>query len=216
MLDELEVTDDGSFIPRYNIAPTQRAAVVAPGSLGKAELRQMRWGYIPFWAKDESIGSSLINARSETAGTKPAFRHAARRQRCLVLADGFYEWQRIGARKQPVHIRMKDREPFAMAGLWDRWVNDGGEIQTFTILTCEPNELLRSVHNRMPVILNMDCCRKWLGDASFEEQVKLCAPFQAEKMEWVPVSTIVNTPREDSPRCLEEVKISEPVQSTLF
>src|SRR5262249_22360208 len=114
----------------------------------------MRWGLVPFWAKDESICNRMINARAETLAEKPSFRHAFTKRRCLVLADGFYEWARDGGSKQPVRITMADREPFAFAGLWDRWARpDGTELRSFAIITTEPNELLSVVHNRMPVIL---------------------------------------------------------------
>src|ERR1051326_8720559 len=146
---------------RFNIAPTQDAAVIV--SDGAVTRTEMRWGLIPFWAKDESIGSKMINARAETVAEKLAFRSAFTKRRCLVLADGFYERIKDGAGKQPVRILMADRQPFAFAGLWDRWRgSDGAEVHSFTIVTTDANQLLSSVHNRMPVILDERDWDRWL------------------------------------------------------
>ena len=136
------------YAPAYNIAPTQNVLTVVGGEY-------MRWGLIPLWAKDMSIGSRMINARSETVAEKPSFRNALRRRRCLVLADGFYEWQRVGKSKRPMRIVMRSGEPFAFAGLWETWKDpEGTVIPSCTIITTTPNDLLRPIHNRMPVILN--------------------------------------------------------------
>src|SRR3990172_141257 len=153
----------GGLTPRFNIAPTQPVAVIP--NIGEYRLDYYVWGLIPSWAKDPEIGSRMINARSETLAEKPAFRNSYRRKRCLVLADGFYEWKQLegGKAKQPVYIYMKSRQPFAFAGLWDLWhAPDGSEVRSCTIITTQPNELLQSIHNRMPVILPSQAQPAWL------------------------------------------------------
>ena len=153
----------GGLTPRFNIAPTQPVAVIP--NIGEYRLDYYVWGLIPSWAKDPEIGSRMINARSETLAEKPAFRNSYRRKRCLVLADGFYEWKQLegGKAKQPVYIYMKSRQPFAFAGLWDLWhAPDGSEVRSCTIITTQPNELLQSIHNRMPVILPSQAQPVWL------------------------------------------------------
>lgn len=192
--------------PRYNIAPTQEVpAVVAPE--GSPRGATLRWGLVPFWAKDPSIGNRMINARSETAAEKPSFRTPFRRSRCLIPADGFFEWRKEEGGKVPFWIHMEDQEPFTMAGLWDRWKEpDGKELFTFTILTTEPNEFLRPIHDRMPVILARDERERWLDPgAPVEELQALLDPFPAEPMAVREVSTRVNSPRNDDPACLEPV-----------
>lgn len=191
--------------PRYNIAPTQPVAVV-PND-GKQRLDYFNWGLIPSWAKDPEIGSRMINARSETLAEKPAFRTAFRRRRCLVLADGFYEWQKQPGSKSkiPMYIRLSSKEPFAFAGLWEIWNSkDGSSILSCTIITTEPNELMKDIHNRMPVILPEDAYQRWLepGEKSPAQLSALLTPFPAERMTAFPVSTLVNNPRNDTPQCV--------------
>ena len=192
--------------PRYNIAPTQPVATVRVGSESKGrELVHMRWGLIPFWAKDPSIGARMINARSETVAEKRSFRTAFRRRRCLVLADGFYEWQKLDGAKQPLYVSLQDREAFAFAGLWERWEgSENGVVESCTLLTCEPNELLRPIHNRMPVILNPKDHTLWL-DREFQEaerlQTLLC-PYPSGGMQASAVSRYVNSPRNEGPECI--------------
>lgn len=149
---------------QYNIAPTQRVATVLhnPES-GKREFQQLRWGLIPSWAKDPSMGAKLINARAETVAEKPAFRSAFKHRRCLVLADGFYEWQRQNGKKQPFYFRLSDEQPFGFAGLWERWRTEDEEITSCTILTTAANELLQPIHDRMPVILAPQDYDLWLN-----------------------------------------------------
>jgi putative SOS response-associated peptidase YedK len=195
--------------PRYNIAPTQPIAVV-PGS-EKPTVRLFRWGLIPFWAKDPKIGSRMINARSETLSEKSSFRDAYRRRRCLVLADGFFEWQKTpGQRaKTPFFIRLKSGEPFAFAGLWDRWHSPGGsEILSCAIITTRPNELLAPIHNRMPVILPSDSYRDWLDPAA-QSPVQL-QPYPAAEMTAYPVATLVNNPANDLPACTIPTIVQSP------
>lgn len=186
--------------PRYNIAPTQPVAVV-PGSEEPA-VKLFRWGLIPFWAKDPKIGNRMINARSETLSDKPSFRDAYRHRRCLVLADGFFEWQKISGQraKTPFLVRLKSGDPFAFAGLWDRWRSpDGSEVLSCTIITTRPNELVAPIHNRMPVILPPDAYKDWLDPAG-QSSIRL-QPYPAAEMTAYPVTTLVNNPANDLPAC---------------
>jgi len=189
--------------PRYNIAPTQTVIVVNDD--GTRHLTEMQWGLIPSWAKDPAIGNRMINARAETVATKPAFRVALRKRRCLIPSDGFYEWQPIGQRKQPVYTLLKSREPFAFAGLWEGWTSPAGkEIKTCTIITTEANELLKPVHDRMPVILTKEAESLWLDPAiqDPDKLLPLLKPYPAEEMEAYPVSTKVNSPANEGPACI--------------
>jgi putative SOS response-associated peptidase YedK len=162
----------------------------------------MRWGLVPFWAKDDGIGNKLINARCETLDQKPAFRKAFERRRCLVLADGFYEWGKDGATKQPVRIVLRDHQPFAFAGLWEKWRKpDGAELNTPAIITCEATELLTVVHNRMPVILDERDYAQWLDPKLTSARMlrALLRPHSSDAMEFYPVdnwSTILSTTRQ--------------------
>ncbi len=198
---------------RYNIAPTQPVAIVrlAQNSMDR-EWALVHWGLIPSWAKDLSLGARMINARAETVAEKPSFRAALKRRRCLVPADGFYEWKPEGRSKQPFYIRMKNEEPFAFAGLWEIWTSpDGGELQSCTVITTEPNELMTNIHDRMPVILAADDYAEWLGngkDADAREVGKLrhlLRPFDAKLMEAYPVSTQVNSPQNEGAACIKPV-----------
>ncbi len=191
--------------PRYNIAPTQPVAVVAND--GKNQLDFYTWGLVPAWAKDPQIGSRMINARAETLAEKPSFKTAFRRRRCLILADGFYEWQKqpTGKAKIPMYIRLASHQPFAFAGLWERWNSqDGSMILSCTIITTEPNELMQTIHNRMPVILPAEAYQKWLepGEQNLEGLAPLLKPYPAEQMVAHPVSTLVNSPANDLPQCI--------------
>ena len=200
-LFDLDVVPE--LVARYNVAPTQKAPVVTEQDGGR-KLDLMRWGLVPHWAKDRSIGSRLINARSETVAEKPAFRGSFRNQRCLVPADGFYEWKKEGAIKQPYLIRLKSGAPFAIAGLWSRWQDpEGEELLTYTLLTTAPNSLLASIHNRMPVIVPPEAFASWLGHSDRGELESLLLSHPAEAMEAGPVSRLVNSPAHDDPRCVE-------------
>ncbi len=195
--------------PRYNIAPTQPVATVAWDRNRKRRwFRRLHWGLIPAWADDPSIGNRMINARSETVAAKPAFRAAFRERRCLVVADGFYEWQKLARGKRPFLIRMRDGKPFAFAGLWEHWESpDGATIASCTILTTEPNELLMPIHNRMPVILPRCDHGRWLDpsvDKADALEPLLC-PFRSGEMIAVPVSTRVNNPSFDDPACIDPI-----------
>jgi putative SOS response-associated peptidase YedK len=201
--------------PRYNIAPSQPVAVV-PND-GKNTLDFYVWGLVPFWAKDPQIGNRMINARAETLAEKPSFKTAFRRRRCLVLADGFYEWQRkpiasssrsTGA-KTPMYIKMTSGEPFAFAGLWETWnAPDGSRLISCNIITTEPNELVSQIHNRMPVILPTDAYQTWLDphERAPSELSPLLKPYPADQMVSYPVSKQVNNPTNDLPTCIQEVQ----------
>ena len=175
---------------------------------GSRELVRLHWGLVPSWAKEEAIGSRLINARAETVTEKPAFRAAFRSRRCLVLADGFYEWQRLGTRKQPYFISFRDRRPFAFAGLWERWQSGSGRsVESCTIITTSANEAVAPVHDRMPVILDPHDHAAWLDTGSKEsgDLIHLLRPQPSEAMEAFPVSLLVNNPANDLPACREPV-----------
>lgn len=192
--------------PRYNVAPSQPIAVV-PND-GKQRLDFYVWGLIPSWAKDPNIGNRMINARSETLAEKPSFRNAFKRRRCLILADGFYEWKAADGRKSkiPMFIHLKDRKPFAFAGLWELWnAPDGSQIYSATIITTEPNSMMKDIHNRMPVILPQSAYEEWLspGERDSRDLAPLLAPFPAEDMQAYPISTLVNSPQNDLPQVIE-------------
>ncbi len=186
--------------PRYNVAPTQSVLTVTNREERQGEF--MRWGLIPSWAKDPSIGNRMINARGETVAQKPSFRNALQRRRCLVLADGFYEWQKVGKGKRPMRIVFKSRDPFAFAGLWETWRNPEGEtVRSCTIITTEANDLLRPIHERMPVILPRELEEFWLdGDVSDSAALSdVLAPYPDDSMEVYEVSTLVNKATNSSP-----------------
>lgn len=191
--------------PRYNIAPTQDAPVVVLEEGGRA-LKAFRWGLIPFWAKDPAIGHKLINARAETAAEKPSFRKPFAARRCLVLADGFYEWRRTGPAKTPLRAALPSRAPFALAGLWDLWKSPEGElVRTFTILTTSPNETMRPLHDRMPVILAKEAEGAWLDPKTPPRDLAgLLAPWSGP-LEVYEVSALVNSPRNEAPACAEPI-----------
>lgn len=188
--------------PRYNVAPTQKAPIIRLHEGGRA-LAMLRWGLIPHWSDDPNISYSTINARAETVDKKPVFREAFTSRRCLVVADGFYEWQMRGkGPKEPYLITPSDGEPFAFAGLWERWARGEEALETFTIIVTEPNELMKPIHNRMPVILNSESYDSWLNGEAGKELLKA---YPASEMKARPVSTHVNSPRNDDPKCIEPI-----------
>ena len=196
------------FAPRFNIAPTQ--PVLAIPNNGENRAGFFAWGLIPFWAKDPSIGNRLINARGETLAEKPSFRGSYKYKRCLILADGFYEWKsQPGTKvKVPHLIHMKNRQPFAFAGLWDEWLSpDGSQIRSCTVVTIEPNELMAPIHNRMPVILPSNAYAQWIDPAvrTPESLQMFIKPYPAEEMAAYPVSTLVNNPKNDRAECVVPV-----------
>ena len=191
--------------PRYNIAPTQPVLAVRLSSDGQQrEFALFRWGLVPSWSKDVKIGSRMINARAETAVDKPSFRAAFKRRRCLIPASGFYEWQQTNGRKQPHYIHPQNDGIFAFAGLWELWQSaDGSELQTCTILTTTPNELMAPIHNRMQVIVEPPDFSMWLDPGPRpEDALHLLRPYPADKMAAYAVSTAVNSPANDSPACI--------------
>ncbi len=201
---EIEKIPD--FKPQYNIAPTQMVLVVLYNSDNhKREIQQLRWGLIPSWAKDQSMGAKLINARAETVAEKPAFRRAFKHQRCLVVADGFYEWRKQDGKKQPYYFRLLNGKPFAFAGLWEEWQSPEQEhIKSCTILTTQANELLQQVHDRMPVILPQENYNFWLDPQVHDRELlqPLLHPYPSETMTSYPVPTLVNSPKNNSPECI--------------
>jgi putative SOS response-associated peptidase YedK len=210
---------DENWSPRYNIAPTQSVPVIRQHP--KEPVRQistMRWGLIPNWAKNTSIASGTINAKSETAATKPAFRDPLRLRRCLIPADGFYEWRRTGGAKQPFCFEVKDGELYAFAGLWDGWKDPSGNwIKTCSILTTTPNAVISTVHDRMPVILDPDNYDLWL-DPGMQDVVaisEVLKPYDARLMGSYPVSTRVNSVSNDDLECSRPVELVE-AQDRLF
>lgn len=197
--------------PRYNIAPTQPVAVVTSAIDRQVELFQ--WGLIPSWAKDPSIGSRMINARAETLEEKPAFRAAFKRRRCAILADGFFEWKKIAAgkqeTKQPYHIRLMDNQPFAFAGLWETWKSlEGADLRTCTIVTTTPNDLMATIHDRMPVILDRESLWDWIDpEATSLALHALLQPYPADRMTAYPIGKLVNRPENDRPEVIARVEV---------
>lgn len=186
-----------SIEARFNIAPTQNILAIRHSPDG-SEAIMLKWGLIPSWAKDDSIGAKLINARSETVDEKPSFREAFKRRRCIIPADGFYEWQRTGDRKQPFYFRLKDDRLFGFAGLWEKWHSpDGESLETCSILTTEANSVLKTMHDRMPVILDPEAYDLWLDEDVRKQDLRkeLLRPFPASEMMAYPVSTAINSPQ---------------------
>ena len=201
---KFKVEEAPPLVERYNVAPAQAVLAVRESS-GVREAAFFKWGLVPSWAKDPGIGNKLINARSETVTEKPSFRGAFARRRVLVPADGFFEWSRRGDRKRPFYFHMRDGEPFAIAGLWERWEGAGGPLETCTLLTTEANELLAHYHDRMPVIVRPEDYEVWLdADVSRPELLTpLLRPYPHEEIAAYAVSTLVNSPSNDGPRCVE-------------
>lgn len=199
--------------PRYNIAPFQQVPVIVGGQA--KSVRMMRWGLVPHWAKGEEFGLKLINVRSESALEKPMFKPLLNRQRCLVPATGFYEWQKQGPRKRPFHIRVKDQEYFAMAGIFDTWSKEGTDLVTFSILTTAANEAISPIHDRMPVILRPERESDWVSEEVLSADVlsELFQPLPSSSMDAYPVSDMVNDSRADHPDMVVPQRMQ---QATLF
>ncbi len=191
--------------PRFNIAPSQSVAVIRNSvDTGMRELAMLRWGLVPSWADDIRIGNRLINARAETIDEKSSFKNALKSRRCVVLADGYYEWKKNGKRKQPYFIRMADERPFVFAGLWERWSKSQTTIESCTIITTTPNEVTAEIHDRMPVVLSNSSATTWL-DAKAEDTFdlkSLLVPYTESEMVAIPVGSAVNSPLHDSPDCI--------------
>lgn len=221
LLEEQFATDpwEGEWEPRYNVAPTQPVPVIRQDP--KEPVRRLslvRWGLVPSWSKDASSAAKMINARSETAATLPAFREPLRLRRCLVPADGFYEWQRTGKTKQPFCFEMNDGELFAFAGLWDCWRDSSGNaIETCSILTTTPKELTQAVHDRMPVILDPRAYDLWLDPGMNDTRVlsEMLKPYDASQMRCYRVSARVNHVANDDPECSASEEVAQ-IQGQLF
>jgi putative SOS response-associated peptidase YedK len=215
-----ETDNEVDWEPRYNIAPSQPVGVIRQDpARPQRQFTLARWGLIPSWASDASIGFKTINARAETVASKPAFRDAFMSRRCLLPADGFFEWRRSGKEKQPFHFGMQDDSLFAFAGLWDRWRDPAGAvIESCSILTTTPNSLLADMRDRMPVILRPEHYDLWLdpGFKDVKALAEVLAPFDAGKMRRFPVSTRINAVTNDDPDCVVPMPSSLPAQSALF
>ena len=203
---------------RFNIAPTQDAPVVRASPGGGREVALLRWGLVPFWAKDLKAGTKMINARCEGIEAKPAFREAVRQRRCIVPASGFFEWKPVAGRKQPFAITLPGQRLFAFAGLWERWKpREGGEpVETFAIVTTDASPRVAEIHDRMPVILPDEAIDTWLHGAPDEARA-LLKPYEGE-VQLRPVGAAVGNPRNDGPECLDDAEASrdEPRQGSLL
>lgn len=202
-LDELP-----GLTPRYNIAPTQSVPVVRVVEGGRRALAMLHWGLVPKWAKERAIGNRMINARAETIAEKPAYREAFRKRRCLVAADGWYEWQPAPGGKKPWFIRLREERPFAFAGLWERWKDpaDGTLLESCTIVTTEASSSIRKIHDRMPVVLPDGEWERWM-DPAYSDAAMLAAdlgPYDPKALVFWPVSRLVNAPKNEGARLIEE------------
>lgn len=198
------------FRPRYNIAPSQEQLTISLSMDGTTEARQRRWGLVPYWATDETIGHRLINARAESLNEKPAFSWPLRHRRCLVVADGYYEWRREGRRKVPVFFHLSGHRPFTMAGLWERWTRGPTPLETCVIITTTACDRAAPVHDRMPVIFATEQAKRWIAtDAEEPELLQILSPYDAEDLESYEVDTAVNNPANDSADCIRRRDAAE-------
>ena len=204
----MDIEDAPEIEPRYNIAPSQYVPAVRVSREGQRRLGMLHWGLIPYWAKDKSIGYKMINARSETLTQKPAFREAFKRRRCLIPADGFYEWRTLAGKKVPFFVTMKNGQPFAMAGLWERWreSEDAEPLDSCTIITTQPNELVSELHDRMPAIVPPEHFGAWLDREvrDTEALAELIETCPSDAMRIAAASTLVNNPANEGPELLEQ------------
>jgi putative SOS response-associated peptidase YedK len=198
--------------PSYNLAPTQEVLTIRVGNDQRRELLPLRWGLVPAWSEGPDNRFSMINARAETVATKPAYRSAFKARRCLIPADGFYEWRALPAGKQPYYVRRRDGEPFAMAGLWERWTSGQNQaIESCTIIVTDANQAIAPIHDRMPAILEGDAIEAWLDPANRETEAlsALLQPAPARDWTFSPVSKRVNSPRNEGPELIEPIAIPE-------
>src|SRR4029078_11217929 len=194
------------FKPRYNIAPTQEQLTIFADDIGRVQLRPLRWGLVPAWAQDRSIGARMINARSDTLATKDTWESLLRKRRCLVLADGYYEWNSVDKSRTPMFFHLSDHRPFAMAGVWDHWEKNGDVLDTCAVITTDANSLAAKFHHRMPVLLSLDEAEEWIDPATRTRRaVELMVPYKEADLECYEVSRFVNKPANDSPECIEPV-----------
>lgn len=203
---EVDIQPD-LFKESYNIAPTQNSLIIYTEA-DKRVCTSMRWGLVPYWSKDTKIGYKMINARAETLDEKPSFKKPFKEKRCLVLTNGFYEWKKADTKtKIPYFVRLKNKKPFALAGLWDKWEKEGEDLNTFTIITTDANSLMEEIHDRMPVILNRKDSFKWL-DPELKDSAELkdmLVPYPSDEMEAYEISTFVNSPKNNSIECIKAV-----------
>ena len=194
---------DGALVPRYNVAPSQQVLIIREDDAGQKTLVPVQWGFVPHWAAD--CESAFINARGETVAAKPAYKDAFKNRRCLVLADGFFEWQKVATGKQPWYFTLKDERPFAFAGIWSRWHKGPVPLDTCAIITTRANEVVAPLHHRMPVILRQTDYETWLNPHIEHEQtlLELLGPYDASEMAARGVSRVVNSPKNNSPECIE-------------
>jgi len=194
------------FTPRYNIAPSQEQLTIFAGDEGRPVLKALRWGLVPAWARDRSIGARMINTRSDSLATKDSWELLLRKRRCLVLADGYYEWTSTDKSRTPMFFHLSGHRPFALAGIWDRWTGGGDSMETCSIITTEPSPLAAKTHHRMPVVLTLDAAEEWIDDSTRTRRaVELMAPYEAADLECYEVSRYVNSPANDSPECIKPV-----------
>ncbi|WP_456364224.1 SOS response-associated peptidase [Priestia aryabhattai] len=203
---DFDFNDEIKINPRFNIAPSQQVLTIGSDG-GNRVGTMMKWGLVPFWSKDVKIGYKMINARAESVDEKPSFKTPFKSRRCLILADGFYEWKKEGKNKQPFRFVLQKETPFAFAGLWDRWDKDGEPLYTCTIITTKPNKVAEEIHDRMPVILKEDAYDIWLDPKMDDTNYlkSLLAPYPAREMKAYPVSQIVNSPKNDVVECLSPI-----------
>jgi len=191
------------FEPHYNIAPTQQQWAILRHGPGKPEVRQLKWGLVPSWANDPSIGNRMINARAESLTEKPSFRESLQTRRCVILADGYYEWKSIGKKKVPMYFRLSDGRAFGLAGLWDRWENGDTVLETCTVITTTAGPRSSAIHHRMPVLLVDDATTRWMDDSAQERDVQaLLSPYDKDDLEMHEVGRFVNSAANDSPECI--------------
>jgi len=192
------------FKPSYNIAPTQEQLTIFADEEGRPKLQRLRWGLVPAWAQDRSIGARMINARSDTLATKDSWESLLRKRRCLILADGYYEWTSTDKSRTPVFFHLSGHRPFALAGIWDRWEKDGETLETCAIITTNPSPLAAKFHHRMPVLLSLDAAEEWIDPSTRTRRaVELMAPYNEADLECYEVSRFVNSPANNSRECIE-------------
>jgi len=203
---QIDNVDDLLLEARYNIYPGQNVPVIIMEERKKFVM--MRWGLVPSWSNDPLIGFQMINARAETLSQKASFKNSFKKLRCIIPCSGFYEWKKLDKKtKVPYFIRLRNGTPFALAGLWDRWNKDGGNLTTFTIITTTPNNIIKPIHDRMPVILKSENHDMWINpDITDTENISdFLKPYPSEEMELYEISTFVNNPKNDSPECIEPI-----------
>lgn len=191
------------FVPHYNIAPTQQQWTILRDGLSIPETRQLKWGLVPSWATDPSVGNKLVNARAESLTQKPSFRDSLQTRRCVILADGYYEWKLVGKKKVPMYIRLTDGRAFGLAGLWDRWENGDTSLETCTVITTNAGSRSSGIHHRMPVLLVDDATTRWMDDSARESELRtLLTPYDRDDLEMYEVARYVNNAANDSPECI--------------